>query len=56
MFELEYKIVTGSNAEDLTKKVNALQASEWNCQGGAFISPDGQWNQAMVLFDEEEEE
>ncbi|MBK8983124.1 MAG: DUF1737 domain-containing protein [Ignavibacteria bacterium] len=49
---MEYTIVTASSNEELVKKVNEMLNQGWETEGGVAISQDGNYHQAMILFED----
>lgn len=52
---LEYKVIVGENAEDLTRKVNELLYVAWDgtvwVPVGGLTQVNGKWAQAMARFE-----
>ncbi|HQY21059.1 MAG TPA: DUF1737 domain-containing protein [Ignavibacteria bacterium] len=53
---MEYTIVTADSNSELVKKVNEMLNQGWETEGGVAISQDGNFHQAMILFDDVNEE
>ncbi len=53
---MEYKIVSAGDEKSLTDIINEMIEDGWETEGGVAISPDGNFYQAMLLFDEEGDE
>ncbi len=49
---MEYTIVTASSNDELVKKVNEMLNQGWETEGGVAISQDGNFHQAMILFED----
>ncbi|MFZ1320668.1 MAG: DUF1737 domain-containing protein [Ignavibacteria bacterium] len=53
---MEYTIVTADSNSELVKKVNEMLNQGWETEGGVAISQDGNFHQAMILFDDVSDE
>lgn len=51
---MEYKIVSAGDEKSLTDIVNDMLDEGWETEGGLAISPDGNFYQAMILFDDDD--
>lgn len=53
---MEYTIVSANDEKTLIEKINEMLEDGWETEGGIAISPDGNFYQAMILFDDESDE
>ncbi len=53
---MEYTIVSAIDEKTLIEKINDMFEEGWETEGGVTISPDGNFYQAMLLFDDEGDE
>lgn len=53
---MEYTIVSANDEKLLVEKINNMIEDGWETEGGIAISPEGNFYQAMLLFDEEGDE
>lgn len=53
---MEYTIVTANTNDELIKKVNEMLNQGWETEGGVAISQDGTFHQAMILFEDMNDE
>ncbi len=53
---MEYTIVSANDEKLLIDKINNMLEDGWETEGGIAISPEGNFYQAMLLFDEEGDE
>ncbi len=53
---MEYKIVGAGDEKSLTDIINEMIEDGWETEGGVAVAPDGNFYQAMLLFDEDGDE
>ncbi len=53
---MEYTLVSAGDEKTLIQKVNDLIISGWETEGGVAIGSDGTLYQAMILFDDFDDE
>ena len=53
---MEYTIVSSGDDKSLIDKINEMFEEGWETEGGIAISPDGNFYQAMILFEDDEDE
>ena len=53
---MEYTIVSANDEKSLVEKINEMIEDGWETEGGIAISPEGNFYQAMLLFDDEGDE
>ncbi len=50
---MEYTIVSANDEKLLIEKINNMFEDGWETEGGIAVSPEGNFFQAMLLFDDE---
>lgn len=53
---MEYTIVTANDDKSLIAQINEMIEQGWETEGGIAISPEGNFYQAMLMFDDEGDE
>ncbi len=53
---MEYNIVSSNDDKSLVVKINEMIEDGWETEGGVAISSDGNFYQAMLLFDDDGDE
>ncbi len=53
---MEYTFVSANDEKSLIEKINEMIEDGWETEGGIAISPEGNFFQAMLLFDDEGDE
>lgn len=53
---MEYTLVSDKDEKVFIGKVNDMITNGWESEGGVAISSDGTFYQAMILFDDEDDD